>query len=381
MKKLLLALGCVLFFWQGVDAQRIPVLDFFHGRECPHCIRQKKWFPELKEAYPDIQINEYEVWHDPANAELARQRLRDLGTEFSGVPANVIGEDVIVGFSKNRILSTLEKYYGPPQNQTKSAGNSGDTADADDANWWQTYLSFPWPIMAFVLGLIDGFNPCAMWSLLVLIGFLLSIESKRRRWLIGGIFLGSSAILYFGALLAYLLGFSTIATVLTGGGMTWVFRIVGVVAVGAAVTALISAVKGQNECTVTDGKTRKKFSAKIAEVLERKNFWWMAIGLVGLAFSVNAIELLCSFAIPTAFTSTLVSSGIPFWQQLTAIFIYDVAYILDDVIVFTLAMWTLNIKMLSGKFTQISHWVGGILLLIIGVILIVNPEFLATLIA
>lgn len=95
-------------------AQKIPVLDFFHGRECPHCQEEKSWFPTLKQMYPGIQINEYEVWHDVANQKLWGERLAAFDMTPSAVPTNIIGSEVVVGFSKGQILSLLEKNYGPP---------------------------------------------------------------------------------------------------------------------------------------------------------------------------------------------------------------------------------------------------------------------------
>ncbi len=95
-------------------AQQIPTLDFFHGRECPHCQNEKKWFPTLKQAYPDIVINEYEVWHDTENQALWAERLAELGETPSGVPSNIIGDVHITGFAPTAILAALEGKYGPP---------------------------------------------------------------------------------------------------------------------------------------------------------------------------------------------------------------------------------------------------------------------------
>ncbi len=100
---------------QGVVmAQQIPVLDFFHGRECPHCHEEKEWFATLKQMYPDIQINEYEVWHDVANQKIWTERMQALDMSPSGVPTNIIGDEVVVGFVPDQILTLLEARYGPP---------------------------------------------------------------------------------------------------------------------------------------------------------------------------------------------------------------------------------------------------------------------------
>ena len=116
---------------------------------------------------------------------------------------------------------------------------------------------------------------------------------------------------------------------------------------------------------------------KMTEVLARENFWLVLLGIIGLAFSVNAIELLCSFAIPTTFTATLLSLNISFPTQLFAIFIYTIAYMFDDLIVFLVAMFTLSYTTFSPKAVQFSHWVGGIILVVLGLVLLWKPEVLA----
>lgn len=95
-------------------SQQIPTLDFFHGTECPHCHDEKKWFPVLKQAYPDLVINEYEVWHDTNNRILWTKRLAELDLAPSGVPSNIIGDQHVAGFSPGNILAALELKYGPP---------------------------------------------------------------------------------------------------------------------------------------------------------------------------------------------------------------------------------------------------------------------------
>lgn len=353
-------------------AQQIPTLEFFHGAECPHCHEEKKWFSELKQMYPDIQIKEYEVWHNPENKIIAQKRLQAIGEPFSGVPTNIVGDQVIVGFMPEAILALLEVNYGPPLKKIPPP------IQKIESNWKQ-YLNSSWPIMSFVLGLLDGFNPCAMWSLFILLGFLLSMEDKSKRWLVGGIFIGSSALIYFAALTAYLYGFQEISTFVASSIMGWIFRAVGLLAIVSGLIALRSSTKSNIDCDIRDAKSKKKFHSKLSEILAREKMIFVLMGVVGLAFSVNAIELLCSFAIPTAFTATLISTGLSTFEKFSAILIYDFAYMLDDLIIFTIAMWTMSLKVLSPKIVQGSHLIGGIILILLGVGLFFNPEMLSTL--
>ncbi|PID70473.1 hypothetical protein CSB37_02180 [bacterium DOLZORAL124_38_8] len=256
-----------------------------------------------------------------------------------------------------------------------------NVGSAVDNSLIERTLKLPWPVMSFILGLIDGFNPCAMWTLLILIGFLLGMNDRKKRWFIGGIFIASSAVLYFGALLAYLLGFEAIAAYASGTVMLWVFRVVGLVALVSGMKTLWDGIRNKNECSVKDIHERRNFKTKLEQILARDQFWLVLVGVIGLAFAVNVVELLCSFAIPTLFTNTLVNVlDLSFMNQLLGIFIYDVAYIFDDILVFSLAMFAVSsVQLTSGKFVRASNLIGGLLLLVLGGLMIFNPALLGQL--
>lgn len=242
-----------------------------------------------------------------------------------------------------------------------------------------SYLELPWPIMAALLGFFDGFNPCAMWSLVVLIGFLLTMEDKKRRWLIGGVFLLSSGILYGAALFGYLLGFSKLSSLLTSIAMNWVFIIMGFVAIISAFGSFYAFWKNKVECEIRDMSERQKFHQKLSNILKKEELYMILPGVIVLAFSVNSIELLCSLGIPTAFTARLVDLGLPLSSQLTAIGIYDFFYMLDDLVVFLIAMFAFSITTFSNKMVRISHLAGGILLLILGLLMVFDSGLLTDL--
>jgi hypothetical protein len=373
MKKALLLLVSVFLFGSAfgtATAQRILTLDFYYGATCPHCHDEMAWFPELQKLYPDLKINKYEVWLDPQNKKKMEAHLASLGQSFLGVPVNIIESDVVTGYDQASILSTMEKNYGTPSSGVSITPQKGNSSD------WKRFLKMPWPSMALLLGLVDGFNPCAMWTLFILIGFLLGMPNKKKRWLIGGIFIASSTLLYFGALLAYYFGFSQISSFASSAVMMWIFRGVGALALFTGGKILHSARRAQIECSVRDADSRKKFSQKMNDILSRQNIWIVILGVIGLAFSVNSIELLCSFAIPTTFTASLVNLGLPLWKALCALLLYTFTYILDDLAVFLIAMWTLSLKVFSPKLVQWSHGIGGILLLLLGGAMLINPELL-----
>lgn len=93
----------------------VPKLLYYHGAECPHCHAFRAFLPEVEKMYPGLIADEYEVWHNPANAERAQKHLKELGSEFRAVPTIVIGEDVLTGFNKEQFLALMKEHFGEPK--------------------------------------------------------------------------------------------------------------------------------------------------------------------------------------------------------------------------------------------------------------------------
>ena len=103
----------------------------------------------------------------------------------------------------------------------------------------------------------------------------------------------------------------------------------------------------------------------------------MLLGVSIIAVGVNSIELVCSMGIPLAFTSLLSSLNLTSSSYYFYLVVYIIFYMLDDFLIFLLAVWTLRITSVSKKYLQIIKLVSGILLLILGLIILFNPSILA----
>lgn len=98
--------------------------------------------------------------------------------------------------------------------------------------------------------------------------------------------------------------------------------------------------------------------------------------MVLLAFSVNIIELLCSLGLPVMFSEILAVNNISKTGQVLYSLLYVFFFLIDDIVVFIIAMKTLEIKAISNKFGKYSHLIGGIIMLVIGLLIILKPEWL-----
>jgi hypothetical protein len=111
-------------------------------------------------------------------------------------------------------------------------------------------------------------------------------------------------------------------------------------------------------------------------VASEQRFWVALVGIVALAFAVNLVELICSAGIPAIYTQVLTMSDLPAWQYYAYLALYILVFMLDDLVVFVIAMKTLEVTGVAGSYSRVSHLVGGVVLLAIGTLLLFKPGWL-----
>ena len=362
----------------------------FWGEGCPHCKQEKEWFEEYLKNNKDIHLHKFEIYNSIENAKNLNEIQKMLGDEGSGIPYLVIGNNSIVGFSKDytpeEIKNTINYYKNVPYkdkvgiklgiveddgSEDTGAKYTGDgnvnlpLFGKKDAKKISVLLS------AAFIGLVDGFNPCAMWILIFLISMLLGMKNKKRMWALGITFLVSSAAVYFLFLLSWLnLSIFLNKILYIRVAISYIALVLGVVAIAKFF------LKKDDGCEVVDKKKRKKIIHAIEKIIKEKSFVLALLGIVVLASAVNIIELMCSLGLPVMFTQILAINDVSMPLQIVYSLIYVIFFLLDDLIVFIIAMKTLEIKAISNKFSKYSHLIGGIIMLIIGLLILYKPEWL-----
>jgi hypothetical protein len=129
-------------------------------------------------------------------------------------------------------------------------------------------------------------------------------------------------------------------------------------------------------CIVEDDEKRKKTFEKIKHITYDNSLLMALFGIVALAFAVNLVELLCSAGFPAIFTQILALNRLQSVQYYLYILLYIFFFMLDDIIVFVVAMKTLETTGISTKYAKYSHLTGGVLMVLIGALLILKPQYL-----
>lgn len=379
----------IFSFVSPVQAEEIATTNenkveyvFFHSETCPHCKDQIKFInTKLMKEYGDfIDLKMYEVSKSSENQQIFQQYIKFYNVQTSGVPVAFIDGEVVVGFANNK--TTGNKIMGIVENKLSERGL---LEKEEKINNNSEYINIPFlgeidleqfslPVLTIIIGLLDGFNPCAMWVLLFLITLLLGMEDKKRMWLLGSIFIFSSALVYFIFMAAWL-------QFLMFMGMVVAIRIIiGLVAVGVGGKSLKDFWKSRKTegvvCEVSSKKNTQKIFAKIKDIVYKKSLWWSILGILLLGFSVNLVELACSAGFPAIFTQVLALNEMPIWKKYMYMVGYIFFYMLDDLLVFFIAMSTLKSKVFGTKYAKYTNLVGGLLILILGLLLIFKPEWL-----
>ena len=375
-KKVIVFLSSLIFFCLNfipVYANKTDVIiDFFWAEGCPHCTHEKNFLDELKVKYPDLKINSYEISKNQTNINLLQQKGKQLSADVSGVPFTVIGSNYVSGFgTKDTTGKQIEDLIKQNLSQEQIDKVQGNIASIHlpfigEINAKQMSL----PILTLTIALVDGFNPCAMWTLLFLISLLLGMKNRKRMWILGIAFIVSSAFVYFLFLAAWLNLFIFLGLVI------WVRVIIALVALVAGAINLKEYIENKSGCKIMGDEKRQKFFEKLKSVTSKKNFILALGGIILLAFAVNLVELICSAGLPAIYTKILSMYQLPTWQYYLYLIFYIFVFMIDDLFVFFTAMVTLQAVGIQSKYTKTSHLIGGIIMLIIGLLMLFKPDIL-----
>lgn len=372
-------------------------LYLFHGDGCPHCADEQDFLETIKDDYPNLKIEKYEVWYNDENAELQGKVEKALSVKRSGVPLTVIGSTVISGYGQgtgSRIERAIKYYQENDYEDEIQKIKDGTFVPKEDEEVIDPFteeekksdeeVSVSVPFFgkvnlknislvssAVLIGLIDGFNPCAMWVLLFLISILVGMKDRKKMWCLGLTFLITSALVYMVIMLSW------IQVVVKMTTLIWIRNVIAIVAlVGAFINLKSFFTSPDSGCQVVDDKKRKKILTRIKKFTSEKNFILALFGIMGLAVSVNLVELACSAGLPIVFSELLVLNSVDGWAKILYTLVYIFFFLIDDLIIFMIAMITMKVTGISTKYNKYSHLLGGIIMLIVGVLLLVRPEWL-----
>lgn len=362
---------------------------FFHSTNCYHCKKEKIFLEKIKKKQPEVKIYYLESSRNKKNKALFRNLVNKLKIDVVGFPLTVVGTKYFIGFADEEttgksienaiiyakkykskdLIEQLQEENGEKKLANKKAQMPRKVKVLFFGEIDVKDLSLP--LLTIVLGAIDGFNPCSMWALVMLISFLIALQNKKKMLLLGSIFIFVSAAMYFLFMVAwlnFLLFFSYVFFIKISIGIAAI--------IGGAYYLKEFFFNKEQTCKVTSSKMKKNISTKMSSLTQNNKIFFAILGIIVLAFAVNLVDLICSAGLPVIYTQVLSLSALTTSQYYLYVLLYVFIFMLDDLIIFFIAIFSLHLIGLTNSYKRFSKLLGGIVLLVIGLLLIFKPDLL-----
>ena len=351
------------------EPQRHVTVLFFWGVGCPHCEEAKPFIERLQRERPELDVEPIEIRKDPVGRRRFVDTMQRLRVEAPGIPAFVIADSHVMGFTKGVTEAEVESLVDDAVGRREAVAR-GDGVQTKLFGWLSA-RDLGLPLFTVALGLLDGFNPCAMWVLLFLLATLAGQRDRTRMAVTAATFVVVSGVVYFAFMAAWLSVFLVV-------GMTRSVQLVlGIVALGmGAVNLKDFFAFGRGPSLSIPASAKPGIYARVRSVLREHSLAGSLLGIAMLAVLVNLVELLCTAGLPAIYTSILARQQLSTWGRMAYLGLYNLAYVADDALMVTLAVVTLSRRRLAETAGRWLKLLSAAVMLALGVLLILRPEWL-----
>jgi glutaredoxin len=382
-------------------------IEVFIREGCPHCAKAEVFLAALKREQPKLKIVFRDVLREPAALERLKRIAESRGVATVRVPAFAVGGQLIIGYSDEAgtgqfirdslIRNSLARnsLAGDSQSKARSQGHEINAAsgscEAEDSltcaadepgsaarqeiftvDLFGRSVSLDQvglPLFTLAMGLLDGFNPCSMWVLLLMISLLAPMNNRPRMFAIAGTFVAVQGIAYFVFMAAWLNLFLLI-------GLSRASEII--IAVIALLAGAINLKDfwnfGWGVSLSIPEAAKPGIYARIRCILQAENLVAAIVGAVVLAVLVQIVEFMCTSGFPALFTRILTLKQLDSLSYYGYLLLYDLAYMLDDVIVLTIGVITLSQRRLQEKEGRWLKLISGFVMVGLGIYLLLVPH-------
>lgn len=358
---------------RSVEDAQPPHLVIFWAEGCPYCEAELEFLDELSDQYPTLIIARHEVGNSQADRELFVATMEALGEGIDGVPTTILDDRVWVGFNADTAIS-IELAVG--------ALLGGEPQD-DDAVAAESVIALPFVgavdvagrsllVSTVLIAFVDGFNPCSLWVLTILLALVLNMGSRRRLLAVGGVFLAITTLLYG----VYIIGFYSVLSYIAYVG--WVR--VGVA--GLALTFGIINVKdyfalGRGPSLTISEKRKPELYRRIRQVARPDRPLLPVLGgTAALAVGVSLIETPCTAGFPVLWADLLAERGVALAGAVVLFAVYMIVFLIDELLVFGSAVVAMRVTKVTERHGRALKLVGGSVMIVLAAVLLFAPELM-----
>jgi len=366
------------------------VLYVFWGEGCSHCEAARPWLAQIDHDYPELNIRSFEIWYSEKNAPLFDQLADHFNVPEGGrgTPTFFLGGQYWVGYSdliQEQITAAVQKCLeeGCPDAGAGIMPGASEVGFVPGQNGSSNVIDIPligrvdlsgqsiW-ISTILIAFVDGVNPCSVWVLTMLLALTLRTGSRKKVATIGVIFLSVTALIYA----LFIAGLFSVLKLTSFLG--WIQVVVALLALFFAVVNIKDYFwyKEGLSFTIADEK-KPGIYQKMRRVMDAsQSFWGLAGATIIMAAGVSLVEFSCTAGFPVLWTNLLVAQQTEAALFILLLVIYMLIYQLDEMVIFFSAVFTLKSSKLEEKHGRVLKLVGGVLMLVLAGVMLINPELM-----
>ncbi|MGL6112654.1 MAG: hypothetical protein ACRC2B_21375 [Rubrivivax sp.] len=338
---------------------------------------------QLGRERPELTIVVRDVQQEPAALARLQELVQTSGAGVARVPATYVNGELILGYSAEANTDKLIRSALAGGRVARAEPSDASSCEAEDSVSCSvgaaakddfsvtlfgrnlTLDDIGLPMFSIVLGLLDGFNPCSMWVLLLMISLLAPLNDRKRMLAIAGTFVLVQGIAYFAMMAAWLN----------------LFLLIGVSRASQIVIALIAIVAGLinlkdffafgRGITLSIPEAAKpRIYQRMAGILRAPTYTAAIAATIVLALLVQIVEFMCTSGFPALFTRILTLRGLDTADYYGYMLLYIAAYMLDDVIVLGTGVVLLSRRRLQEKEGRVLKLIAGVVMVGLGIYLL-----------
>jgi cytochrome c biogenesis protein CcdA len=347
-----------------------PVLWYFWRDACPFCEQAEPWLDRMASTFPGLEIRKVDVVRDPDGRELFQRMMAERGRTAVGVPTFILGEEVWVGFTRP-LAEEMEAAIGrhlegiPPElDPRRTVLDLGPLGRLDVG-------AQPMSAATVLIAFVDGFNPCSLWVLTVLLAMILGTRSRARIAAVGLTFLLVTAGIYG----VFIVGLFAVLEVAAHLG--WIRVAVAMVALVFGLINVKDFLAFRKGPSLTIPDRFKPGIYRGGRALREDRPLAVTLGLtVVLAAGVALVELPCTAGFPVIWTGLVSEADVGGATFLGLVLLYLLIYLSVEIAILTGAIVTMRATRLQETHGRRLKLVGGMVMIALAAVLLVDPSIM-----
>lgn len=373
LKKILFILTLFLVLpFTKVNAEEVTV-TLFYGDGCPHCSHEKQYLDILKYQLGDnLNIEQYEVWNNDKNNELLSKVRATFNDDNTGVPFLVIGNKFFSGYNDDiakeikktifdnlkqnnlNVVDIIEKGSSVPTNITLQTNPTIHFSLLGNVDATKVDTG----AIALTEGMSDAINLGSLWVMLFLAGILLSVYNKKKRWILGSLFVFTSTITY--------MIFALTNAEFTINQTTFIRSFVSIIAI------IIAAISIDAHMKINIPK--KSILQSLQELFGKKQMLVYAICIIITSVIATFTLVNQAGSSPALFKTVLEIQNITSVSYVMNMILYFLSYLITSFILFAVVNTIVKEIFIENTIGTYNRLIAGIVMLIAAAILLFVPS-------